>query len=607
MPGEPGLPGWTDRPARLRRRHRRHDRRPTPTATTASPTSAPAPTRCRKSCSPAGSRPLPAPPGTYTVTATSGQDDQRPALRQLPARDLLRHGLQRPQRQRRPRPGRSGPAGLDGQPARLHAATSSPRPPARPTAPTRFANLGPGMYTIEEVNQTGWYQTQPVNPPGTYTVHGHQRHQPSRARLRQLPARERHRRGLQRPQRQRQPRSGRAGPAGLDGRSCSIPSGNTVATTTSDANGNYEFDNLFPGTFTVEEILQTGWIQTQPVNPNYYTFTTQSGLNETGLNFGNVISTENLSGEVYNDLNGNGMNDRASRRPGRAGRSTLLRLGRRPGGHDHQRRQRQLLVQRTCRSRHLHDRGDRPGRLDHHRADQSAGNLHRARRQRRQLTGLDFGNFQLVSVSGNVYNDLNGNGNQDPGEPGLQGWTVDVVDSGGTVVASAVIGLQRQLHDSPTSAPARSLSQEVVQSGWVHHPAGQPRLLLVHDHERRERRRRHLRQLQDDQRLAATCTTTWTATACRTRASRACRAGPSTWRIASGNMLATVLTDSNGNYVVHGCGPRHVPGGRGRADQLGADPAALPDGVHLHRQERPQPDGAQLRRPRFTGLEPARR
>ena len=65
------------------------------------------------------------------------------------------------------------------------------------------------------------------------------------------------------------------------------PSGNTVATTTSDANGNYEFDNLFPGTFTIEEILQSGWTQTQPVNPNYYTITTQSGMNQTGLNFGN--------------------------------------------------------------------------------------------------------------------------------------------------------------------------------------------------------------------------------------------------------------------------------------------------------------------------------
>ena len=39
-------------------------------------------------------------------------------------------------------------------------------------------------------------------------------------------------------------------------------------------------------------------------------------------------------------------------------------------------------------------------------------------------SGLDFGNFQLVDVTGEVYNDLNGNGNLDPGEPGLQGWTV---------------------------------------------------------------------------------------------------------------------------------------------------------------------------------------
>ena len=40
-------------------------------------------------------------------------------------------------------------------------------------------------------------------------------------------------------------------------------------------------------------------------------------------------------------------------------------------------------------------------------------------------TGLDFGNFQLVNFTGDIYNDLNGNGNLDPGEPGLQGWTVD--------------------------------------------------------------------------------------------------------------------------------------------------------------------------------------
>ena len=82
-------------------------------------------------------------------------------------------------------------------------------------------------------------------------------------------------------------------------------SGNIVASTVSDANGNYEFDNLFPGTFTVSEVSMSGWTQTQPVNPGYYSFTTQSGLDETGLNFGNDRSAT-VSGLVYNDISGSG-------------------------------------------------------------------------------------------------------------------------------------------------------------------------------------------------------------------------------------------------------------------------------------------------------------
>src|SRR5204863_219923 len=109
--------------------------------------------------------------------------------------------------------------------------------------------------------------------------------------------------------------------------------GNTVATTTSDANGDYEFDNLFPGTFTVKEVIQAGWTITQPVNPpGTYTIPAAKG----------------------------------------------------------------------------------------------------------DYTGRDFGNFQLVTVSGNVYNDLNGNGQQNSGEPGLAGWTVNVVDAKGNVVSSAI-------------------------------------------------------------------------------------------------------------------------------------------------------------------------
>jgi CubicO group peptidase (beta-lactamase class C family)/subtilisin-like proprotein convertase family protein len=40
------------------------------------------------------------------------------------------------------------------------------------------------------------------------------------------------------------------------------------------------------------------------------------------------------------------------------------------------------------------------------------------------ITGVNFGNFQTGTISGTVFNDLNGNGVQDPGEPGLSGRTL---------------------------------------------------------------------------------------------------------------------------------------------------------------------------------------
>jgi subtilisin-like proprotein convertase family protein len=48
------------------------------------------------------------------------------------------------------------------------------------------------------------------------------------------------------------------------------------------------------------------------------------------------------------------------------------------------------------------------------------------------ITAANFGQFKKVTVSGNVFNDLNGNGTRDPGENGLAGWTafVDLNNSG---------------------------------------------------------------------------------------------------------------------------------------------------------------------------------
>ncbi len=245
----------------------------------------------------------PPPPGTYTVTGDERPGRQRPDLfgnYQLVTyagtvyNDLNGNGVLDP-----------GDPGLQGWTVEL--LDSSGNILATTTSASdgtySFANLGYGVYTIEEINQAGWYQTQPGSP-FVYIVTATSGASQS---------------GLDFGNFQLVNVTGNVyndlnangnldpGEPGLQGWTVNLydPSGNLVATTTSDANGNYEFDNLFPGSFTISEVVMAGWTQTQPVNPDYYAFTTQSGLNETGLNFGN-FEPAIFSGVLYNDLNGGG-------------------------------------------------------------------------------------------------------------------------------------------------------------------------------------------------------------------------------------------------------------------------------------------------------------
>src|SRR5262249_18202648 len=55
--------------------------------------------------------------------------------------------------------------------------------------------------------------------------------------------------------------------------------------TTTDARGNYAF-NVAPGTYTVAEVLQPGWTQTQPAGGTY-TVPVAAGQSVLGLDFGN--------------------------------------------------------------------------------------------------------------------------------------------------------------------------------------------------------------------------------------------------------------------------------------------------------------------------------
>jgi hypothetical protein len=82
------------------------------------------------------------------------------------------------------------------------------------------------------------------------------------------------------------------------------------------------------------------------------------------------------------------------------------------------------------------------------------------------VSGLDFGNFELQSVSGNIYNDLNGNGSNDPGEPGLSGWTADLEDSSGDLIATTPTDSNGN-YSFTNVGPGSFRLTETVQSGWT--------------------------------------------------------------------------------------------------------------------------------------------
>ncbi len=77
---------------------------------------------------------------------------------------------------------------------------------------------------------------------------------------------------------------------------------------------------------------------------------------------------------------------------------------------------------------------------------------------------LDFGNyFTNASISGMKFEDLNGNGIKDAGEPGLAGWTINLAGPSPSSVVTGVGGT----YSFNNLLPGNYTVSEVVQAGWV--------------------------------------------------------------------------------------------------------------------------------------------
>ena len=83
-------------------------------------------------------------------------------------------------------------------------------------------------------------------------------------------------------------------------------------------------------------------------------------------------------------------------------------------------------------------------------------------------TGFDFANFQLGSISGMKFNDIDGDGTNDGGsDPGLAGWTIELdKDANGTVDATTVTGPGGTYSFTGLTAGTYRI-REVGQVGWI--------------------------------------------------------------------------------------------------------------------------------------------
>jgi hypothetical protein len=242
-------------------------------------------------------------------------------------------------------------------------------------------------------------------------------------------------------------------------------SGELSTITASD--GTWSFGNLGPRQLRIREVQQTGWQQT---TPNPAVFSTTSGTDVGGINFGNRVipPTGSISGVKFNDLNGNGVRDVGE--PGIE--NWLIYLDQNLNGikdpgeatattSSNGTFQFNSLSAGTYRVREVLQTGWQQTTSNPQDIVLASGEAR---------TGVLFGNFQQVTISGAKFNDLNANGVRDTGEGGLSNWTI-FLDTNNNGVLDA--GERSQLTDSNGNysftnvGPGTFRLREVAQFNWI--------------------------------------------------------------------------------------------------------------------------------------------
>lgn len=197
---------------------------------------------------------------------------------------------------------------------------------------------------------------------------------------------------------------------------------------TTDANGNYSIENLLPGDFVVTEVAMPGWARTFPAAPGTYSVTLAMGEQAFDLDFGSRAGS--IRGRKWYDRDLDGVQD--DDEPGLAGWTIYLDANDNGNLDDGETSTTTdadgnyafldvlagpYTVAEVLKPVWVQTFPAAPGKYSF--------TLEVAE----QRSGVDFGN-SIGSIGGVVWNDRDGDGVQDPDEPGLENWQV-YLDSNG--------------------------------------------------------------------------------------------------------------------------------------------------------------------------------
>jgi len=246
---------------------------------------------------------------------------------------------------------------------------------------------------------------------------------------------------------------------------CQTPA---IASGTTNASGNVTFSSLTPGTYYVSEALQAGWQNTEPGTGSTAPCVevTLSPGGSPSVNLGNQQIPGSISVHKFDDLDGNGT--QGTGEPNIEGWSFSLYSGSGCSGDP-------IATGATDADGDATFSSLTPG--DYSVGETLAAGWENTAGGTCQNTTLEAGGCESLifgnrlipgSISVHKYNDLDGSGTQDVGEPDIEGWTITLHSEAGcqtTEIASAVTDSSGDVTFSGL-APGTYYVGETLQSGW---------------------------------------------------------------------------------------------------------------------------------------------